>query len=878
MTKNIIRLTAFGVGIALALAGFSQTGSSPVPVKMTILPTRVNTRVVLEGVNVPAGFSPVYQPGRDAVLVFDLGRIAAPPTSPVIPADEPPLIRDVKFLPVASGGTTLSLTLLERVPFRSWIEGTKTIIELIKIQRGGGDYLIAPEAQAELNRIPRASLPLSYSDPADRGDRLDVGAKIGRKAIVNVFALDNPLRLVIDVFDAVIEQTTSTVSIGKHGVEKVKIGQFKTGSPYSITRIVFDLREPRVFALANGADGLNIRFADPTAAAPVSPVSTPVTKPVEAAANVAPKTEPKPVNPSPADKKTAPAVIPPAKPETKAEVKPVETKAVPPKEQAAVKTNPVSLPLEDKKTPPAVIPPAKPETKAEVKPVETKAVPPKEQAVVKLNPVSPPATIPPAKPETKAEIKPVETKPAPPKEQVAVVPDPVTPPPADEEQKTITPKPRVDPAGQYADKTIYDPAEKYSGALISPRFKDADLRDVVLWLGDRVNLNVLFDNEVRGRTVTCSFVDVPWDQFLDMILKSNKLGRVLEGNVLRIAPIGVLGEEEKAQLTLRNAMEASGPLLTKTYSLSYATARDIFEIVKNKKSERGEIVVDIRTNALIVSDVKEKLDLIDQIISTLDAATPQVTIETRIIEVTSTFVRNLGIQWGAKAVADPFYGNQTALQFPNKALIDGALIPEGIVTKGISGPLGGYAINLPAPAFSSAVGFSLANVLDTFRVDLAISAMETEGNGKIVSIQRLTAQNNKEAYLNQGRQIPVQTQANFTVTTQYVNAGLELKATPQITAEGTIIMTLDIQNNAADFGNLVNGIPPITTQSAKTTVMVPDGGTTVIGGVYRVEDSVSRDKVPFLHQIPILGSLIKNLAKNRSNRELLIFITPRIQK
>ncbi|MHB8056066.1 MAG: type IV pilus secretin PilQ, partial [Candidatus Aminicenantales bacterium] len=428
-----------------------------------------------------------------------------------------------------------------------------------------------------------------------------------------------------------------------------------------------------------------------------------------------------------------------------------------------------------------------------------------------------------------------------------------------------------------ASRTIHDPAEKYSGDLISPRFKDADLRDVILWVGGRVGLNVIIDQDVRGR-VTVSFEDVPWDQFLDMILKNNKLGRILEGNVLRVAPLNVLAEEEKAMMTLQKAREASGPILTKTYNLSYATSRDVFEIIKNKKSDRGEIVIDARTNALIVSDVQEKLDLIDQIIATLDAATPQVTIETRIVEATSSFVRNLGIQWGFKAVADPYYGNQTSLQFPNKIGVDGALIPQGNTTKGIGGPLGGYAVNLPASSFSTAIGVSLANVLDTFRVDMALTALETEGTGKIVSSQRVTAQNNKEAYINQGRQIPVQTTANFTVSTQYVNAGLELRATPQITAEGTIIMTLDIQNNAADFSNLVNGIPPITTQSAKTTVMVPDGGTTVIGGIYRVEDSVTKERVPFLHQIPILGALFKNLAKNRTNRELLIFITPRIQK
>jgi type IV pilus assembly protein PilQ len=142
----------------------------------------------------------------------------------------------------------------------------------------------------------------------------------------------------------------------------------------------------------------------------------------------------------------------------------------------------------------------------------------------------------------------------------------------------------------------------------------------------------------------------------------------------------------------------------------------------------------------------------------------------------------------------------------------------------------------------------------------------------------VVTQNNQQAEIIQGRQIPVQTVANFTVTTRYVNAALELRATPQITAEGTIIMTIDIQNNAADFANLVNGIPPIVMQSAKTTVMVPDGGTTVIGGIYRSEDSVTRERVPFLHQIPILGSAFKSFARTKQSRELLIFITPRIIK
>ena len=154
------------------------------------------------------------------------------------------------------------------------------------------------------------------------------------------------------------------------------------------------------------------------------------------------------------------------------------------------------------------------------------------------------------------------------------------------------------------------------------------------------------------------------------------------------------------------------------------------------------------------------------------------------------------------------------------------------------------------------MGISFGNVLDTFRLDMALSALETSGEGRIISAPKITTQNNMEAEIIQGRQIPVQTVANFTVTTRYVNAALELRVTPQITAEGTIIMKIEIRNNAADFANLVNGIPPIITQSASTTVMVKDGGTAVIGGIYRMEDTISRSRVPFLHKIPIIGIFI----------------------
>lgn len=438
-------------------------------------------------------------------------------------------------------------------------------------------------------------------------------------------------------------------------------------------------------------------------------------------------------------------------------------------------------------------------------------------------------------------------------------------------------KPQTEEKGQFKPRVIQAVEDKYSGELISLKFKDADLRDVVLFLADFAGLNVIFDPEVRGN-VTCNLQEVPWDQALDIVLRQNRMGKVIEGNVLRIAPMSTLTREDEDLRRMKESKELAGPIQVKTITLSYSKARDVQSLLKSRLSRNGEIVVDERTNTLIISEVRDRMELLEKLIGVLDTPTPQVSIEARIVEATSTFIRNLGIQWGYKGVIDPFYGNQTSISFPNKILADGSMIPQGIVTKGIGGPLGGYAINLPAPAFNTAVGFSFANVLDTFRLDVALSALETSGNGRIISSPKVTTQNNQAAEIVQGRQIPVQTVANFTVTTRYVNAALELRATPQITAEGTIIMNIEIQNNAADFANLVNGIPPITTQSAKTTVMVPDGGTTVIGGIYRTEDSITRDRVPYLHSIPVLGTLFRSFARTKQNRELLIFITPRIIK
>jgi len=498
-------------------------------------------------------------------------------------------------------------------------------------------------------------------------------------------------------------------------------------------------------------------------------------------------------------------------------------------------------------------------------------------------PLPPKPSIPeavPAKPEVIKEVappkveKPVEAavpppQPAPTAPAQEVAPAKPSPPPAAVQEQA--------PEELFKPRTIAETRERYAGELVSMKFKDADLRDVILSLGYQFGFNVVFDPEVRG-SVTCDFVRIPWDQALDLLLKQNKMGRVIEGNVLRIASISTLTREEEENRKFRESRELAQPVSVKIFPLSYAKARDVFELIKGKISARGGAIVDERTNVLVIEDVTDRIDLLEKLISLFDAPNPQVSIEARIIEASSNFVRNLGIQWGFKSVMDPFYGNQTNLKFPNKILVDGAQIPTGTETRGLGGPLGGYAINLPAPSFTSALSLSFGNIMDTFRIDMAISSLETTGEGKIISCPTVTTQNYKQAAIIQGQQIPVQTTANFTTTTRYQNAALELRATPQITAEGTIIMDIQIQNNSADFAHLVNGIPPIITQSAETRVLVNDGGTAVIGGIYRTEDSITRENVPFLHKIPILGALFKNMSRIKTNRELLIFITPRIIK
>jgi type IV pilus assembly protein PilQ len=398
---------------------------------------------------------------------------------------------------------------------------------------------------------------------------------------------------------------------------------------------------------------------------------------------------------------------------------------------------------------------------------------------------------------------------------------------------------------------------RFTGFPVSLDFQGADLRAVLRTFSEISGLNVVIDPTIQG-TVDVALRDVPWDQALDIILRSNGLGYAIEGTIVRIVPLAVLASEEEARRTLAEQQALAGELLTVTRTLSYARAEQVQPLLTaTVLSQRGSISTDIRTNTLIMTDLAERLTRATELIATLDRPEPQVEIEARIVQTTRAFARQLGVNWGAGGRAAPDLGNTLPLAFPNSAAATGD-------------------VNLDVTPSTSAVSIALGAINGALNLDIALSALEGSGQGRILSTPRVTTQNNVEAQITQGVQIPIQTVANNTVTVTFQDAALTLLVTPQITAANTVIMSIMVENASPDFSRSVNNIPPIDTQRAVTQLLVNDGETTVIGGIYVSNEQASQDRTPGLSRIPLLGWLFQRNAVTDESRELLIFITPRI--
>jgi type IV pilus secretin PilQ/predicted competence protein len=515
---------------------------------------------------------------------------------------------------------------------------------------------------------------------------------------------------------------------------------------------------------------------------------------------------------------------------------------------------------------------------AEARVVEQEPDIPLEQAIANAARLAPSAT--PAASRTAAPVSAsavAVAKPAPSEAAAAV---PIKPAPVAARQQSGLLSPPPTPPLAVNQQVISGGGDKqYKGTPITLDFSGADLRSVLRYFNEISGLNIIIDPAVPATPIDIVLRDVPWDQAFETLLKTHKLGYAAEGTIVRIAPISVLAEEEGERRKLQDAKALAGDLRVQTFSLSYAKAGDLSPLlVKSALSQRGQIQVDTRTNTIIITDLPDRLQTVTALLGALDRPEPQVEVEARVVQTTREFAKAMGIQWGLNGRMTPAIGNTTGLAFPNSALLGGRTGAANTPSdpRATGNDASATAVNLGVPGASSAIGLALGAVNGALNLDVALSALERSGKGRVLSTPRLTTQNNVAAEVTQGIQIPIQTVANNTVTVSFKDAALTLQVTPQITSANTVIMLITLENATPDFSRQVNGIPPIDTQRAKTQVQVDDGATTIIGGIFISREQISNERTPLLHRVPLLGWLFKRDTLSDESRELLIFITPRI--
>ncbi|GAB4536767.1 MAG: type IV pilus secretin PilQ [Thermodesulfovibrionia bacterium] len=415
---------------------------------------------------------------------------------------------------------------------------------------------------------------------------------------------------------------------------------------------------------------------------------------------------------------------------------------------------------------------------------------------------------------------------------------------------------------------ICDSEKGYVGEKISIDFQDAELVHIFRLIADVSGCNIVVSPEVikKKEKFTMRLKDVPWTKALDIILRNYGLSKRVEDNIIRIAPTSDVAKEEKEIADRKEAELMSGDLITRSYQINYSDVKDIKKAIEDISQRKGggiqrtSISIDERTSTIIIRDVEKMHEAYAQIIETLDKPIPQVIIEARIVEASTNFTRELGIQWGADIRLNP------------NMKIGG--VNELIGGKGFTSgnPL---LVNLPAPA-TGAIGFGYIGAGSLRALDLQLSAMEITGKGKIVSNPKIVTTDNQKAKIQQGKKIPYQTVSSEGTQTQFVDATLELSVTPHITPSGAILMDVETKKNEADFGQTVGGVPTIDTKEAKTKVLINNGDTLVIGGIFKTNTSWSESYVPLLGRIPVLGWLFKKRKVVDDTTELLIFLTPRI--
>lgn len=413
---------------------------------------------------------------------------------------------------------------------------------------------------------------------------------------------------------------------------------------------------------------------------------------------------------------------------------------------------------------------------------------------------------------------------------------------------------------------------------ISIDVKDADIINVLRLISEETGDNIIASDEVHGK-VSLKLRNVPADQALDTMLRTKGFDKVRQNNILRVASAEAIQKEREQDLAKRKALAEVEDTFIKMVTINYATAHEVVDQLKPLLSPRGSVQVDTRTNTLIMQDIAANIDRLVELARRLDKQTPLVNIQARIVEAQSTYLRDLGVQWGGSTQNTSRTGNPTGVYFPGDVTVNGAA-DAGAANQASGLPTPArYAVNLPAALAGQGggLGFILGSAGGSHLLDLRLTAMETNGTGKVISSPEVSTLDNKTARVSQGVEIPVSVVSAAGTNVRFVPAVLELEVTPHVTNDGTVLLRIKVQKSQLDYTQKsAAGDPSIQKKQAETEVLVRDGDTSVIGGIYTRTTSDSYSEVPFLARIPLLGRLFREHRGEDNRSELLVFITPRI--
>ena len=418
-------------------------------------------------------------------------------------------------------------------------------------------------------------------------------------------------------------------------------------------------------------------------------------------------------------------------------------------------------------------------------------------------------------------------------------------------------------------------SRKFTGRRMSIDLQDADIHTVFRFFADFGDINVVTSDDVAGK-VTVRMKDIPWDEGLAAVLQSKSLAAQCIGNIVRVASIDTIRSEQQTALEAKKANDEIESLQLYVAPLNYAQADELEKQVTALVSARGSVQIDARGNQLIIRDREENVAQIRELLRHVDLPNRQVSIDARFVEANTNLTRGLGIQWGGLMDASATTGYPTGLFFPNSIGAAGGINPTTGIAQQFNGNSGLLADLGPTTSANSALSMQFGTIPGLFNIDVRLAAAVTEGWGKIISSPRVTALDNEEATVIQGARIPYLSTSQNGTNVQFINANLELTVTPHITSDNTIFLDISLENSRPDFNITAQGQPGISTKSIATRVLVPDGDTTVLGGVYQTSESYSTSRIPGLGDIPILGYLFRSSNKTRDQNEMLVFITPHI--